>query len=56
MFLLYGSVPVPVLCDTNEESNNFADEEWVLVCARNNLCNLSVCLLASVCPVGASLS
>lgn len=56
MFIMYGSVPVPVFCVIDEESNNFAGEEWVLVCARNNLCSLSVCLLASVCPVGASLS
>ena len=56
MFLLYGSVTVPVCCDTDDESTHIAGEEWILLCVRNNLCNLSVCLLPSPCPVGASPS
>lgn len=56
MFLLYGSVTVPVCCDIDDESNHIAGEEWVLLSVRNNLCNLSLCLLPSLCHGGASPS
>lgn len=54
MFLLYGSVTVSVHCDTDDESNHISGEEWVLLCVRNNLYNIS--MLPSPCPVGASPS